>query len=918
MSATSTGIKSSLRAAARSGYDALMYTSLYLALIAAGEVVIVMALLGYSLSLAPLVVGLLVFSVYVNDQLIDLRDGDVANPRERAFVERNEDVLYVFASVSYGMALSLSVWGGPVSFAIALVPGVAWIVYASDVVGTFASWLGLASDGAKDILLVNTTLVALAWSSTLVFVPLGFAGAPAGPGALVVFGYFFLRVFTNTEIANVPDAEEDRRQGVSTLPTVVGVAGTRWTLHAVDVATTGLLAFAVANGHLPGRLAVPLGVGLVYSAVVTSLVTDYADREGLARLAEYEYLVVFAALAVMLATGAAELGVGGADLAPTGLYAALMLAIGIGMSAGLLAWREYPEPGSLPLVVMLAGQCWWSATLFLEFRATTFATKLFLADVRWVGIVAIPVGWLLFALEYTGRNRYIQPRYVAALAVVPTLTAFLALTGRYNELLYRGSELVRSGSLLYLERTPGPWFAVITGYTYLLGVLGAIPLLELIRSNNLPFRGQSTALLVGIAAPALSNALFLFDALPTPGFDPTPLAFAVSGVAYLGALTRFQLLGSSPTPSRTAREVAFERMEQGVIVVDRNDFVIDVNDKAAEMLGIDGDDALGRPAVEVVPDYDRLPEQTVEPDRAVVHADDRDRSFEGAVSYVTDPYGRTTSKIITLTDVSEYLRQQQRLEVLVRAFRHNIRSKTQVVVGNVDHMVENDEVDRAPVVRENAIEIERMGQKVREIIELFERDRVRTVPLDCVIEDHVETIAAEYPGVTIREPEIPAGLRVSEVLDPVVRNVVENAVEHNDGDTPLVEIDVAVAPAGDRVRIVVADDGPGIGDHEKRVIERGCETKLKHGQGLGLWLIVWGAEIAGGEATFEDNDPVGTVVTIEVPLREPVDEASTPTETAVEDGATEENGAPAADRDAVDGTGPPSVPPAEDAVGGTD
>ena len=86
MSATSTGIKSSLRAAARSGYDALMYTSLYLALIAAGEVVIGMALLGYSLSLAPLVVGLLVLPVDVHDQLLDLRGGDVANSLERPLV----------------------------------------------------------------------------------------------------------------------------------------------------------------------------------------------------------------------------------------------------------------------------------------------------------------------------------------------------------------------------------------------------------------------------------------------------------------------------------------------------------------------------------------------------------------------------------------------------------------------------------------------------------------------------------------------------------------------------------------------------------------------------------------------------------------------------------------------------------------
>jgi len=43
--------------------------------------------------------------------------------------------------------------------------------------------------------------------------------------------------------------------------------------------------------------------------------------------------------------------------------------------------------------------------------------------------------------------------------------------------------------------------------------------------------------------------------------------------------------------------------------------------------------------------------------------------------------------------------------------------------------------------------------------------------------------------------------------------------------------------AADEVKLCIADDGPGIGADELDVFERGEETDLAHGSGLGLWLV---------------------------------------------------------------------------------
>ncbi|ELY54481.1 UbiA family prenyltransferase [Natronolimnohabitans innermongolicus] len=287
----------SLRSSTNRFRNALMYSSAYLALIAMAEVVVVSVILDLPPTPAALVVGLTVFAIYANDRLADADTDALSNPGQAAFVRRHREVLYVLASIAYGVAVALSVLGGPLALGITLLPGVCWVWYATD-------WIpggGGHARRLKDVFLVNTIVVALAWAVTLTFLPLAFADAAVTGTTLFVFVYFFLRVFTNTEIPNVRDVEGDRAIGVSTLPVVFGVDRTRHILTGIDLSTAGLVIAAVSAGYLTPILAVPLLAGLTYSLGVTAFVGRYENERLLARAAECEYLVVFAALVVAVA-----------------------------------------------------------------------------------------------------------------------------------------------------------------------------------------------------------------------------------------------------------------------------------------------------------------------------------------------------------------------------------------------------------------------------------------------------------------------------------------------------------------------------------------------------------------------------------------------------------------------------------------
>jgi signal transduction histidine kinase len=545
--------------------------------------------------------------------------------------------------------------------------------------------------------------------------------------------------------------------------------------------------------------------------------------------------------------------------------AVLVVAIGVGISGGLLAWRERPEPGALPLAILLAGQCWWSAAVFFQTTATGVSEKALWVDISWPGVAILPIAWLFFCLSYTGYNRYLRIRYVALASVVPVLTAVLGVTNDVHSLMYTGSELVNNGGYLTLDRTPGPWFWVSGGYTYLLGLLGAIPLLRFVTSDVDTFRGQSAALLLGLFAPWVTNVVHLAGQWPTGGVDPTPVAFSVSALAFLGALTRFQLLSTSPAPIRPARQSVLQRMEEGIIVLDRRNNIVDLNHRAAAVLETASTSPLGNPIDTVIPQFEAVASDQSQSGQGVIRPDDT-HTYDISVSEVTDVHGRTAGQIVSLHDISEYLRQQQRLEVLNRVFRHNIRTNIQIIVSQVDYLATHNSEQRAETVQENALDIEQFSDNIREVLDVFERGRQEPEPvrLDTIIYQCVDSTETNYPDVTVHRDSVPDALHVHDIMNDVLSNVIENAAQHNTNPDPEVWVDAERTDG--RVQITVEDNGPGINEEEIALLRRGTETQLDHGTGLGLAVVVWGTELIGGSVEFADSESGGTVVTLDVPV----------------------------------------------------
>ncbi|MFW6434792.1 MAG: sensor histidine kinase [Halovenus sp.] len=99
------------------------------------------------------------------------------------------------------------------------------------------------------------------------------------------------------------------------------------------------------------------------------------------------------------------------------------------------------------------------------------------------------------------------------------------------------------------------------------------------------------------------------------------------------------------------------------------------------------------------------------------------------------------------------------------------------------------------------------------------------------------------------------------------RNLLNNAVQHNDSDQPEVRLSVQVDE--ESARVVIADNGPGIPDDQRaEIFGKGEQGADSSGPGIGLYLVHTIVNQYGGDVWVEDSHLGGAAFVVELPLAE--------------------------------------------------
>lgn len=233
------------------------------------------------------------------------------------------------------------------------------------------------------------------------------------------------------------------------------------------------------------------------------------------------------------------------------------------------------------------------------------------------------------------------------------------------------------------------------------------------------------------------------------------------------------------------------------------------------------------------------------------------------------------------TERKRVQRLNKQLTVLNRMLRHDIRNHINVILGNTGLIRQGtDDIETVTeTISQKASDLQAMSERARQLTQLFKDESIQTKEIDIlpILEAKVIKFSSRDSAIDI-ETEFSDDLVVdtSTLFEEAIDELLNNAIEHNDTDTPRLTITAKrthrSSPAhrqidGEQpvVMIRISDNGPGIPENVIEVFERGYETDLKHLNGLGLWFVYWVIELSNGEIRFKENHPRGSIVELRLP-----------------------------------------------------
>lgn len=338
---------------------------------------------------------------------------------------------------------------------------------------------------------------------------------------------------------------------------------------------------------------------------------------------------------------------------------------------------------------------------------------------------------------------------------------------------------------------------------------------------------------------------------------------------------------------------AVESTNEGFVTIDEDHRVIFFNKAAEKIFGYRREEVLGRDLTTImVPtcarDHKRAVERYLKTGKGPSIGHEREllatrkdgKQFPVEISFsVTVLNGRHffTGLVRDLTEtkqLQEKLLQSERLAALgqlVAEITHEIKNPL-ITIGGFARQLARNETDEKTVKKLEIIvsEVKRLEDLLSDLGEYYLPRKLELGPVD------IKELLLEIKSmlrVTCQKKNIEITTEFEETAGPVkgdparlkqvFLNLVKNAIEATEQDG---HIHLEVKKIGDKIRIRVADDGPGISIEDQAKIFSPFFTTKSHGSGLGLCVtkrII--DEHPGGSITVFSKEGEGTTFEVILP-----------------------------------------------------
>ena len=578
----------------------------------------------------------------------------------------------------------------------------------------------------------------------------------------------------------------------------------------------------------------------------------------------------------------------------------LVIAAFISLGLTLIASRYRAALGSRPFSVLTLAIAIWALGYALSLVNSSLATQLFWTNVIYIGVVFVPVAWVALAIQYADHRQQLTRRTIVLLSIMPIITLLSVWTNGFHGLFRSNVSLIHSGALTLIDAQMGPLFWVHTIYSYSLFLYGTVTILQTFIRSTPQQRKQAGTLLIGGCIPWLGNMIYLVGLSPIDSVDITPFAFTLTAVVLAWGLFRYQLFDIIPI----AREVVIENIRDGVIVLDPQKRVVDINPAAMDILDQPNRSMIGKPAEILFARYhDRFDylwsKQDARIELQIDHGTEP-QVFDTRLTQLQGKRGEHTGYLIVVSDITERKQNEQILyeakemaeaaniakSSFIGTMSHELRTPLTTIIGYCELLQRQaDELEKAQLTEDlsaiwsaghhllalvnNLLDLSKIeaGQMALFLDEFDVRmliDEIITTSRP-LVESHGNTFVVKCPADLGTMSSDPTKIR------QILFNILSNAAKFTERGVVTFEVEREEKNGTVSMAFHITDTGIGIEtDKIPYLFEAFTQadsstTRRYGGTGLGLSLSRHLCQMLDGEITVVSTLGEGSTFTVRIP-----------------------------------------------------
>jgi len=351
----------------------------------------------------------------------------------------------------------------------------------------------------------------------------------------------------------------------------------------------------------------------------------------------------------------------------------------------------------------------------------------------------------------------------------------------------------------------------------------------------------------------------------------------------------FQTQINTISRQRKELETILTGMVEGVVALDREERIINLNRAAAEMFGTNPELARGRRVQEVVRNVDfqkftakALVSDTLVEEDITLHTNG-ERIINGHSTVLRDEEGKSIGALVVLNDVTRLRKLENIRRDFVANVSHEIKTPLTAVKGFVetlrDGAMNNPEdarrfldiidrhASRLEAIVDDLLSLSRLEQEVEKdevvLSEIPIRNVLTAANQICEVKAASKNIKILFSG----NEELKARINPP-LLEQAIVNLLDNAIKYSESAGT---VRVEAEHQGDEIVISVRDHGRGIEkEHLDRLFERfyrvdKARSRKLGGTGLGLAIVKHIAQAHGGYVSVDSALGEGSTFRLHLP-----------------------------------------------------